>query len=80
MNKIFSIYMKYIHNLDIFLGEEQGDPSFLRKYYVRELSVVGGHQQATQGVEVASIVNPSVGEIHATAIGAGVVMKTTIVK
>lgn len=32
MNKIVSIYLKYIHNLDITLGHRLGDPTKLTKY------------------------------------------------
>lgn len=47
MNTIFSSYLKYIHNVDIRLGDEKVLPSRLRKYRVCEVIDTGVQPLAT---------------------------------
>ena len=41
MNTMFSIYLKYIPNVDIMLGDAKGELAHLRKYIVLEVSGAG---------------------------------------
>jgi len=62
MKKMFSIYQKYTHNVDISLGEEQGDPDCIRNYKVKEISVASVRQQTTQDTELETpVVDPRAG-------------------
>ena len=42
LNKMFSIYLNYIDNVDISMGVEIGDFARLRKYRVREACAADG--------------------------------------
>lgn len=71
MNKMFSVYLKYIHNMDISLSEEQGDLASLRKYRFWEVSVSNGCQQVTLEAPLKILV---------ARLGVGTTMETTPVE
>lgn len=62
LNKMFSIYLNYIDNVDISMGVEIGDLAHLRKYRVREACAVGGCPLATLEAPATTLVeDPTMG-------------------
>jgi len=74
MNKILSIYLKYIHNLDITLGQEPRESTRLMKYRVREGTGACGKKLVTQGVGADATATPT--ENISLVSGSGVMEAT----
>lgn len=59
---MFAIYLKYIRNVDITLGEEKWASARLRKYKVREASEIGAHPPlAPVAPTAAPVADPNAG-------------------